>query len=165
MVQVPLKIPKAQRTPGECKWEERSLPSNMKANPLSFPPVSSANHTASLKLSLIPSLSQNWFLKVSYIGRLSKAKAMMLYCTCELGGARTAGKHLMIKCIWQMKNTHHLQALHWQWGSIYTISSVPSREACETAGRTGWPSCPWEMEMSRLHGDRTRHYHSMQCLA
>lgn len=63
MVQVPLKIPKAQRTPGECKWEEMSLPSHMKANPLSFPHVSSANHTASLKLSLIPSLSQKLIFK------------------------------------------------------------------------------------------------------
>ena len=74
MVQVPLKIPKAQRTPGECKWEERSLPSNMKANPLSFPPVSSANHTASLKLSLIPSLSQKLIFKSLILGDSQKPR-------------------------------------------------------------------------------------------
>lgn len=79
--------------------------------------------------ALVLPWAQSWFLKVSYIGRLSKAKAMMPGCTCEIRGARTAGKHLMVKCIWQMKNTHHLPALLWRWRSTDTISSVPSGEA------------------------------------
>lgn len=157
MVQVPLKIPNAQRTPGECKWEEISLQSNMKANPLSFPHVSRANHTASLKLSLIPSLSQ--IFKSFRLGDSQKPRG---WCHVVLVNSEEQGQQESISWLsvfgkWKIPTACKPFT---GGGDPLTPSHLypPEKPACETAGRTGWPSCPWEMGMNWLHGDQ-----SLQC--
>ena len=154
VIQVPLKIPNAQRTPGECKWEEIALQNNMKASPLSFH-VSSANHTASLKLSLIPSFSPKLIFKSLTLEDSQKPRQ---WCYVVLVNSEEQGQQESISWLsvfgkWKTPTTCKPFS---DGGDPLTPSHLypPEKPTCETAGRTGWPSCPWEMETSWLHGDQ-----------
>lgn len=130
-VQVPVKIANTQRTPEECNRGGISLQSKVKADTLSSHLVSHPYHIASLKHGFNSlSWTRSRFVNLSSVGSLSKVKERMLCCLCELRGGKTPGQYLLIKCVWQVKKTPHLQASHKQHGSIYAILSGPLPGLC-----------------------------------
>ena len=156
MIHVPVKTSNTQMTPGECKSREISLQSNVKANPLSFHHDSSVYHIASLKHSLNSlSWTRSWFLKVSILGTSQKPRQWCCVVFVNSGeqGQQDSISWWSVFGKWKIPTTckpltgsmDPLTPSHLDHGGNST---------CETAGRTGCPSCSWEMGMSCLHWDQ-----------
>lgn len=89
MVQVPVKMPNTQMTPGGCKWRGISLHSKAKARLLSFHHVSNAYHITLLKHSLNSlSWTRSRFLKLSILGATQKPKQWCCVVFVKLGEQR-----------------------------------------------------------------------------